>query len=369
MLHPSCSPLTMFSRVSWFALFFALATELPLANSILVESVHGSFVPLSFVKRAPGDGGIAVRLKNNNDLSYLTTVLMGTPPQKIQMAPSLSQNHISVASPPQGVNDGTFYNSAISTTYVPGNASASISTISGGSTTGHFSGEVCTIQSATSALTFIYNASVVVTDPAVTNDLYPLDARAVLGYGVNAPADSPPGTSLIGSFLPANFTNAVCGIELNHQDDPVPDGILTMGAVDSSAFLGDFTNVMVPQTSLISWSIPFDTLTYLASGLNQSMPGTVASIDIYHSGIQVTNDMAHLIYSGIPNSQPISNTLWALPCNSTFPITLTFAGRPFMINERDTIVKQADGTCTGAVTGGAQDIGKVGAPFLRNVYT
>jgi len=32
-----------------------------------------------------------------------------------------------------------------------------------------------------------------------------------------------------------NFTNAVCGIELNHLDDPVPDGVLTMGAVDQTA--------------------------------------------------------------------------------------------------------------------------------------
>ena len=32
-----------------------------------------------------------------------------------------------------------------------------------------------------------------------------------------------------------NFTSAICGIELNHFDDPVPDGIFTMGAVDQTA--------------------------------------------------------------------------------------------------------------------------------------
>jgi hypothetical protein len=35
----------------------------------------------------------------------------------------------------------------------------------------------------------------------------------------------------------ANFTSAVCGIELNHMDDPVPDGLFTMGAVDESAYV------------------------------------------------------------------------------------------------------------------------------------
>ena len=107
--------------------------------------------------------------------------------------------------------------------------------------------------------TFLHQ--VVLTDPSVTTDLYPSGARAVLGYGLLAPASSPPDTSLVPTFLGwvdvqfaslhhhdrdwwpflsirKNFTgNAVCGIELNHFNDPFPDGFLTMGAVDSSAWV------------------------------------------------------------------------------------------------------------------------------------
>ncbi|KDR84360.1 hypothetical protein GALMADRAFT_151288 [Galerina marginata CBS 339.88] len=338
------------SSLSPYASLLALVASVH--ASIMIESIDGSFVPLSFVARADGGGGLAVRLKNNNDMSYLATVLMGTPPQQIQMAASLSQDHISVASPPQGVNDKTFYNPSASSSYLPSNTTASLNTISGGTVQGHFAGEIF-----------------VLTDPAVTNDLYPLDARAILGYGISAPPDSPPGTSLIGSFLPANFTKAVCGIELNHLQDPFPDGILTMGAVDPSAFTGDFTNVNVPQNSTTSWSIPFDQLSYLANGLMQNVSGSVASIDIYHSGIQLTSDLARQIYSQIQGSQAVSDTVWSLPCTSKFPITLTFGGKAFAINEPDTIVKQTDGTCHGVVTGGAQAISQIGAPFLRNVYT
>ena len=43
---------------------------------------------------------------------------------------------------------------------------------------------------------------VVLTDPIVTNDLFPAGARAILGYGVNAPTSSPTNASLIPSFLP-----------------------------------------------------------------------------------------------------------------------------------------------------------------------
>jgi len=86
-------------------------------------------------------------------------------------------------------------------------------------------------------------------------------------------------------------------------------------------------------------------------------------------GIQVSTDMALRIYSGVPGSQAVSDTEWSLPCSSKFPITLTFAGKPFTISERDTIIRLSNGTCRGVVTGGAQEIAQVGAPFLRNVYT
>jgi len=87
------------------------------------------------------------------------------------------------------------------------------------------------------------------------------------------------------------------------------------------------------------------------------------------SGIQFSTDMASQIYSGIPGSQFISSNSWSLPCNSKFSITLTFGGKRFTISERDTIVKASDGTCNGVVTGGAQGLVQIGAPFMRNVYT
>jgi hypothetical protein len=40
---------------------------------------------------------------------------------------------------------------------------------------------------------------------------------------------------------------------------------------------------MVPATSTISWAIPFDKLTFLANGVNQSVGGALASVDIYRS--------------------------------------------------------------------------------------
>jgi len=358
-----------------FRLLCAFIVVLPanVYGGIMVETIDGRAVEVTsfLMPRAPGDG-LPVALRNNGDLSYLTTVLMGTPPQRIQMAPSLSQNQISVASAPEGVNDQSFYNPAASSSFVQSTGqTASIPTTSGASVNGNYAGEICTIQSTLSAASFMYHASVVLTDPAVTNDLYPNGARAVLGYGVDAPQSAPANATLIGSFLPANFTLAQCGIELNHLDDPIPDGILTMGALDTTAFKGDFTSMTVPATpqDRPSWSIPFDSITYLSGGANQTAQGSVASVDLYHSVIQLSTASATSIYNGIAGSRQLADNKWSIPCNSTFPVTLTFAGKPFTIYERDTIQKQPDGSCNGAVVGGAGAVGKIGAPFLRNVYT
>ena len=112
------------------------------------------------------------------------------------------------------------YQSGVSSSYMLSNELASIKTDSGGNVTGRFIGEICTLKSSTSALTFTYNASrtfactflmpipqptrlaVLMTDPSVTNELYPLGARGILGYGVNAPPTAPANASLIPSFLP-----------------------------------------------------------------------------------------------------------------------------------------------------------------------
>lgn len=43
--------------------------------------------------------------------------------------------------------------------------------------------------------------AVVLTNSSVTDDLYPVGSKAVLGYGINGPT-SPPNASLIPTFLP-----------------------------------------------------------------------------------------------------------------------------------------------------------------------
>jgi hypothetical protein len=63
----------MLSSFPQCILLFSLATNFLGVSGVMVESIDGSFVPWSFVARASGNDGLAVRLINNNDLSYLVS--------------------------------------------------------------------------------------------------------------------------------------------------------------------------------------------------------------------------------------------------------------------------------------------------------
>ena len=60
----------MLFSFSQCVLTFAIAINIDYVKGIMVESIDGRFVPLSFVARAPGDA-LAVRMINNHDLAYL----------------------------------------------------------------------------------------------------------------------------------------------------------------------------------------------------------------------------------------------------------------------------------------------------------
>ena len=63
----------MFSSFSQCVLTFALAMNIEHVKGIMVKSIDGSFVPFSFVARAPGEGIAAVQMINNHDLAYLVS--------------------------------------------------------------------------------------------------------------------------------------------------------------------------------------------------------------------------------------------------------------------------------------------------------
>ena len=62
----------MFSSFSQCALTFSLVINIEYVKGIMVQSMDGSFAPMSLLARAPGDA-LAVRMINNHDLAYLVS--------------------------------------------------------------------------------------------------------------------------------------------------------------------------------------------------------------------------------------------------------------------------------------------------------
>jgi hypothetical protein len=63
----------MFCSFFKCVLTFALAINIEHDKGIMVRSMDGSFVPMSFVARAPPEGPLTVRMINNHDLAYLVS--------------------------------------------------------------------------------------------------------------------------------------------------------------------------------------------------------------------------------------------------------------------------------------------------------
>jgi len=197
----------------------------------------------------------------------------------------------------------------------------------------------------------------------------------VLGFGVEPPT---PGDSsladdtLLDYYVPGNATSMVFGIELNWYGDK-SQSILTMGAIDPSAYTGDFTNMIVPSTDASdrpSWSIPIDgIIADVGSGV-VLVSGSMASIDPYYPTIQLPADAVALLYSPISKAAISSNNAnrYTVPCSTNIKLTLMFNGRNFTMDPRDAISNE-NGTCYGIVEAAPGNLFKIGSPFLRNVYT
>ncbi|PVF92712.1 acid protease [Serendipita vermifera] len=308
---------------------------------------------------------------------------MGTPFQEVQMAVSLSQNYVCVASSQQTGATG-FYNPTASSSYSAGSSSVAFTNTAGTSVQASFASETCDVAD------FTYNASVAITAPAVTDTLYPDGCYGILGYGVDPKPDVPSNSTLLGIYLPSGLrsTEAVCGIELNRDDSGLQGGTFTMGGKDETAFTGDFTVLNVPGTDAApgrpSWTVPLDSISASISerpdNSTSLLQGGFASIDPYYPFLAIPGSAASNLYAQIEGATEVpastasntglstGNRRYTVPCGSKVTLTLTFGGKSFAMDIQDFISKEGD-VCYGTIEVSEDDIYKVGSPFMRNVYT
>jgi hypothetical protein len=345
-------------------------------NGFALKAEDGTYVPLDWrvkEKRGLTRGSITkVPLSLNSDGTYSAIVNMGTPFQDVPFAISLSENYIAVAGRPDVVTPGpgqvAFYNPTTSTSFVNDTTSPPVQITAryGGSdgVQAQFAKESCKTSD------FPYNASIAITPVNATGTLYPPGTAGILGYGVNPVKTAPADATLLGVYLPANFTVAECGFQLNRQGD-AQGGLFTMGGRDTNGFTGDFTQLVVPGAGdHPSWSIPLDALKLTTSNTTTPLKGALASIDPLYQDITISSPDAAAFYSKVPGAHATdsTNTRYFVPCDAVIRLSLTFGGREFVMDPRDGVVQEGP-FCYGGIRGGGDDLMKVGANFLRNVYT
>lgn len=76
------------------------------------------------------------------------------------------------------------------------------------------------------------------------------------------------------------------------------------------------------------------------------------------------------IYANVPGAKAVdtSGFRYFVPCDAKINLKLSFGGRAFVLDPRDGIVQEG-ATCFGGVRGTTGPFYKVGANFMRNVYT
>jgi hypothetical protein len=155
-------------------------------------------------------------------------------------------------------------------------------------------------------------------------------------------------------------------------------------------FSGNFTKLLVPSTASLSWSVSLDAMIVSLDSGVASVAGGLSSVDPYcekstlllgrspdkrpvpvtDSKIGLPADVVKSVYSQVSGAAPLpsNSNRYTVPCDTSFSITLTFDGKNFTMDPRDSISVEGD-QCFGTVEAASGNVYQIGSPFLRNVYT
>ncbi|KAL2265690.1 hypothetical protein VTJ83DRAFT_6790 [Remersonia thermophila] len=195
----------------------------------------------------------------------------------------------------------------------------------------------------------------------------------ILGLGMG---DSVTGGNFL-SHLKNNkiLDSLVLGISLNRGSDGVNDGQITFGGVDPAKFTGEITysDIAPPQRAKGEWAITMDGASYDGKGAGST--NVLAYIDTGTSFIFAPPADLDELFKHVPGSSSYDNKRYReyqVPCNTTTPIVLTFAGESYEISPADWILPKGD-KCVGNLYGWEVRPGTgswlLGDTFLKNVYS
>ncbi|GJE85515.1 acid protease [Phanerochaete sordida] len=310
-----------------------------------------------------------------NDVGYIATVQLGTPPQDFKILMDSGSADFWVGGEQCQSTEGgdcgnhTFLGTQSSSSFVDSGKQFAVTYGSGA-----VQGDIITDNVNIAGLALNQHTFGVTTQETddFAADTVPFDglmglAQSLLSeQGVPTPVESLASAGLI--------SDAITSFKISRLADEKNDGEITFGGLDQTKFdpatLVTFDNVN--QQGFWEGSMPSVTV----NGQDLGLQGRTAILDTGTTLVIAPDADAAAVHAAIPGAKSDGQGGFTIPCTTTASVALTFGGQSFAIDPRDLLFAPVDptdltGDCVSGISsgqiGGATEW-LVGDVFLKNAY-
>jgi len=311
-----------------------------------------------------------------NDVGYIATVQMGTPPTDYLLLMDSGSSDFWVGSADNCVSQAgggcgthTFLGSNTSSTFVGSNQQFSVTYGSGSIT-----GTLCQDTVSVANLTLASHTFGVANEESVqfSSDTTPFDGLMGLAQpslseeGVDTPPVSMASAGLI--------SEAIVSFKLSRLADELNDGEVTFGGLDSTKFDANTLTTLPVVSTEGFWETNVDS--FSVNGQDAGLSGRTAILDTGTSLIVAPPNDALAIHQLIEGAASDGQGGFTVPCTTNASVALTFGGTVFAIDPRDITFSPVNpndltGDCTSGISAGEVDGATtwlLGDVFLKNAY-
>lgn len=309
-----------------------------------------------------------------NDVGYVATVQLGTPPQDFTILMDSGSADFWVGSTQcqsqggGGCGNHVFLGSKTSSSF---KASQSPFQVTYG--TGQVSGFIITdnVVLAGMALNGHVFGVATVESQDFSNDTTKFDGLMGLAQsplsnqGVLTPVES--------LAKQGSISEAITSYKISRVSDGLNDGEITFGGLDDSKFDANSLVTVDNVNQLGFWEADF---TISVGGQDLGLTGRTGILDTGTTLIVAPTQDAEAVHAKIPGSQSDGQGGFTIPCTTNAVVSMTFGGKAFDINPVDLLFTPVDpnnlqGDCISGISAG--QIGGpqqwlVGDVFLKNAY-
>ncbi|KAF8150776.1 aspartic peptidase A1 [Crassisporium funariophilum] len=324
---------------------------------------------------APSDGDSLGLDIEAQDVGYLATVQIGTPPQDFKILMDSGSADFWVGSEDCQSEDGggcgnhNFLGTTSSSSFQ--NSSDTFQVTYG---TGEVSGNIIQDDITVAGLALKGHTFGVATLESVdfSADTTPFDG--LMGLAQSTLSEQQTATPVEALAKAGLIPDSITSFKISRLADNKNDGEITFGGLDTSKF-DQQTLITVPNVNKDGfWEADLDAAT--VDGTDTGLTGRTAILDTGTTLMVVPAADAAVLHQNIEGAKSDGQGGFTVPCTTTASIALTFGGQSFAIDPRDIAFQPVDATdptgdCVSGIASG--DIGGatewlVGDVFLKNAY-